>query len=150
MQVAVVGGAECSEDIWRMAHQLGKLLAERGHTPICGGLGGVMEAVCCGAKEAGGVAVGILPGEKEEANSCVGIAIATGMGHARNVIVVKSADVVIALPGEYGTLSEMAFALKMGKRVISLKSWAIPGAVRVMTPDEAISLLEKMQSSAQD
>jgi uncharacterized protein (TIGR00725 family) len=144
MQVAVIGGGQCDVSVWKMAQELGKRLAEEGHTTICGGLGGVMEAVCCGAREAGGLAVGILPGEKDEANPFVGIAIATGMGHARNVLVVKSADAVIALPGEYGTLSEMALALKMGKLVISLKSWSINGAIDAESVEEAISLLEKI------
>lgn len=142
MQIAVIGGAQCTEEIRRMAHDLGRLLAEKGHMPICGGLTGIMEAVCCGAKAAGGMAVGVLPGEKHEANRCVGIAIATGMGHARNVIVVKSADVVIALPGEYGTLSEIALALKMGRKVISLKSWDVPGIIKAQTPEEAVALLD--------
>jgi uncharacterized protein (TIGR00725 family) len=142
MQVAVIGGAECSDNVRKIAYDLGKKLAERGHTPICGGLGGVMEAVCCGAKDGGGAAVGILPGEKEDANRFVSIKIATGMGHARNVIIVKSADAVIALPGEYGTLSEMALALKMGKRVISLQSWAVPGAASAKTTEEVLLLLE--------
>jgi uncharacterized protein (TIGR00725 family) len=142
MQIAVIGGAECDAEVRRTACELGRLLAENGHTPICGGLTGVMEAVCCGAKAAGGIAVGILPGEKEEANRCVGISIATGMGHARNVIIVKSADAVIALPGEYGTLSEIAIALKMGRPVISLGSWELPGTVKVATAEEAVRLLE--------
>ena len=141
MQIAVIGGAECTEEVKRMAHDIGRLLAEKGHTPICGGLTGIMEAVCCGAKAAGGVAVGVLPGEKQEANRCVGIAIATGMGHARNVIIVKSADVVIALPGEYGTLSEIALALKMGRKVISLRSWDVPGTIKAQTSEEAVELL---------
>jgi uncharacterized protein (TIGR00725 family) len=144
MQVAVIGGGQCDASVWKMAQELGRRLAEEGHTTICGGLGGVMEAVCCGVREAGGQAVGILPGEKDEANPFVGIAIATGMGHARNVLVVKSADAVIALPGEYGTLSEIALALKMGKRVISLKSWSIPGAIGAENVEEAISLLGKI------
>jgi hypothetical protein len=141
MQIAVIGGAECTEEVRRMAHDLGRLLVDRGHMPICGGLTGIMEAVCCGAKAAGGVAVGILPGEMQEANRCVGIAIDTGMGHARNVIIVKSADVVIAMPGEYGTLSEIALALKMGKKVISLRSWDVPGTIKAQTPEEAVELL---------
>jgi uncharacterized protein (TIGR00725 family) len=144
MQVAVIGGAQCGVEVWQLAQELGRKLAEEGHTIICGGLGGVMEAVCCGAREAGGLAVGILPGEKDEANKFVGAAIATGMGHARNVIIVKSADAIIALPGEYGTLSEIALALKMGKRVISLKSWSINGALGAKDVEEAISLLGKM------
>ena len=142
MQIAVVGGGECSPETRDMAHRLGRLLAKRGHVILCGGLGGVMEAVCCGAKDAGGLTVGIVPGDGWEANRCVGITIATGMGHARNVIIVKSADAIIALPGEHGTLSEIALALKIGKRVISLKSWEIPGALKAETPEEAIKLLD--------
>ena len=145
MQVAVIGGAECVDDVRKMAYELGKKLAEGGHTLVCGGLGGVMEAVCRGTSDGGGAAVGILPGERDEANPWVSIAIATGMGHARNVVIVKSADAVIALPGEYGTLSEMALALKMRKKVISLNSWAIPGVVTARTPEEAVLLLEPIR-----
>jgi uncharacterized protein (TIGR00725 family) len=146
LQIAVVGGGDCSPEVRAQARRLGRLLAEDGHVVLCGGLGGVMEAVCCGAEEAGGLTVGILPGEKEDANGCVGIAIATGMGHARNVIIVKSADAVIALPGEHGTLSEIALALKMGKPVVSLRSWAIPGILRAETPEEALALLGRQAS----
>ncbi len=142
VQIAVVGGGDCSPEVRDMARRLGGLLAERGHVLLCGGLGGVMEAACCGARDAGGLTVGILPGDGWEANRCVGISIATGMGHARNVIIVKSADAVIALPGEHGTLSEIALALKMGKRVISLRSWEVSGAVTAGTPEEAVKLLD--------
>jgi uncharacterized protein (TIGR00725 family) len=141
LQIAVVGGGSCCPEVRAEARRLGRLLAEKGHVVLCGGLGGVMEAVCCGAKEAGGMTVGILPGEKENANRCVDIAIATGMGHARNVVIVKSADVIIALPGEHGTLSEIALALKMGKPVVSLRSWEIPGTLKAETPEEALALL---------
>ncbi len=141
MQIAVVGGGDCDPGVRDLALRLGRLLAEQGHVLLCGGLGGVMEAVCCGAREAGGLTVGILPGEKEDANRCVSLAIATGMGHARNVIIVKSSDAVIALPGEHGTLSEIALALKMNKMVISLGSWEIPGTRNARTPEEAMSLL---------
>jgi len=99
-------------------------------------------AAARGAREAGGLVVGVLPGEKMEANPHLCIAIATGMGHARNAIIVKSADAVIALPGEHGTLSEMALALKMKKRVISLHSWEIPGTIKAETPKEAVRLLD--------
>lgn len=142
MQVAVIGGGECGDDVRKVAYVLGKMLASKGHIVICGGLGGVMEEVCRGAREEGGTAVGILPGEKEDANSWVDIAISTGMGHARNVIIVKSADAVIALPGEFGTLSEIALALKMGKRVIGLQSWAIPGVIMAKTAEEAVLFLD--------
>lgn len=144
IQIAVIGGGECSEDVRYLAFQLGRKLAEEGFIPICGGLGGVMEAVACGAKEAGGITVGILPGKKEDANRCFDLAIATGMGHARNSIIVNSADVVIALPGEYGTLSEIALALKMGKTVISINSWDIAGVSRVATPEEAVLLMHSI------
>jgi len=144
MQIAIVGGGDCSPEVREQAQMLGRLLAERGHVIICGGLGGVMEAAARGAREAGGLVVGVLPGEKMEANPYVGIAIATGMGHARNVIIVKSADAVIALPGEHGTLSEMALALKMKKRVISLHSWEIPGTIKANTPQDAVRLLDQL------
>jgi len=144
MQIAIVGGGDCDPKVSALAQELGRLLAERGHVLICGGLGGVMEAAARGAKEAGGLVVGVLPGEKTEANPYVGIAIATGMGHARNVIIAKSADAVIALPGEHGTLSEVALALKMKKRVISLRSWEIPGTIRAETPKEALRLLDRL------
>ncbi len=146
MQIAVVGGGDRSPAVERMAHRLGRLLAERGHILVCGGLGGVMEAACRGAKEAGGLTVGILPGEREDANDWVDIAIATGMGHARNVIIVKSSDAVIALPGKHGTLSEIALALKVGKRVISLGSWQIPGTLPAETAEDAVKLLGSSES----
>ena len=144
MQIAVVGGGVCSQEVREMAHRLGGLIAMQGHVLICGGLGGVMEAACCGAREAGGLTVGILPGERQQGNSCVNIAIATGMGHARNVIIVKSADAVIALPGELGTLSEMALALKMNKPVVSLDSWEISGVLKAKDPEEALELLGRI------
>jgi len=144
MQIAIVGGGDCSPEVREQAQMLGRLLAERGHVIICGGLGGVMEAAAHGASAAGGLVVGVLPGEKTDANPYVGIAIATGMGHARNVIIVKSADAVIALPGEHGTLSEVALALKMKKRVISLHSWEIPGTIKANTPQEAVRLLDQL------
>jgi uncharacterized protein (TIGR00725 family) len=100
-----------------------------------------MEAACSGAMKAGGITVGILPGERDLANPYLKIIIDTGMGHARNAIVVKSSDVVVALPGEYGTLSEMALALKMGRRVINLGGWDLPGAERAGTVKEAIEML---------
>lgn len=143
MQIAVVGGGECAPQVRDLAHSLGRLLAEQGHILLCGGLGGVMEAACCGVKEAGGLTVGILPGGRADANKCVDIVIATGMGHARNVIIVKSADAVVALPGEEGTLSEIALALKMKKRIISLKSWDVPGTIRADTPEDALRLLSR-------
>lgn len=141
MQIAVVGGGDCSPTVRKTAEVLGRLLAEEGHILLCGGLGGVMEAACRGSSQAGGTVVGILPGERGDANPYVGIRVATGMSHARNAIIVRSSDAVIALPGEYGTLSEIALALKMNKTVISLGSWDIAGTIRAKDPREAIGLL---------
>ena len=145
MQIAVVGGGVCSPAVAESARRLGRLIAMQGYVLLCGGLGGVMEAACCGAREAGGLAVGILPGEREQANSCLDIAIATGMGQARNVIIVKSADAVVALSGEMGTLSEIALALKMGRPVISLGSWDIPGALKANSPEQAVEILKEIK-----
>lgn len=124
--VAVVGAGVCDESIARIAEEVGRGLASRGAVLVCGGLSGVMEAACRGAKSAGGVTVGILPGtDREEANAFVDVAIATGLGEVRNTLVVRAADAVIAIGGEWGTLSEIAFALKTGKRVIGLRSWTL-------------------------
>ncbi len=142
MQVAVVGAGEYEEKRCDLAREVGRKIAEHGHVLITGGLGGVMEAASEGAREAGGVTVGILPGEKETANPFVTVAIGTGMGHGRNAIIVRSADAVIALPGLYGTLSEVALALKMDKRVIDLGDWNVEGMLKARSPEEAILLAE--------
>jgi uncharacterized protein (TIGR00725 family) len=106
---------------------------------VCGGLGGVMEAACRGAKEGGGTTVGILPGsERSAANEFVDVAIPTGLGEARNALVVRAADALIAVGGGYGTLSEIAFALKAGKPVVGLGSWEIEGVQRADTPEAAV------------
>jgi uncharacterized protein (TIGR00725 family) len=150
MQIAVVGGGKCNPEVSDVARRVGQIIASHGHVLICGGLSGVMEAACCGAREAGGLCVGILPGEREEANTCVDVKIATGMGHARNAIIVKSADLVIALPGEMGTLSEMALAMKMNKPVISLNSWEICGAFQAKDPKDVEELLERIDQGQKD
>jgi uncharacterized protein (TIGR00725 family) len=107
---------------------------------VCGGLGGAMEAACRGASEAGGVTVGILPGDdRSAANRFVEVAIPTGLGEARNALVVRSADALVAVGGGYGTLSEIAFALKAGKPVIGLGSWEIEGVRAVESPEQAVS-----------
>lgn len=149
--VGVIGEREASEENYLLALKLGKALALRKLLLVSGGLGGVMEAVSRGAKEEGGFTVGILPGEDpHDANPWVDLPIVTGMGEARNLIIVKTAQVIVSIGGEFGTLSEMAFALKMGKPVISLNSW-IPerGRVKshmlfpVSTVEEAITLVLK-------
>ena len=128
--VAVIGGAVCSADEAARAETVGRILAEQGATLICGGGGGVMEAACRGASQAGGVTIGLLPGpDRADANPYVQIAIPTGLGEARNLLVGRAADAVIAIGGGYGTLSEIAFALKAGRLVIGLDSWqAVDGA----------------------
>ncbi len=126
MYIGVIGGQFCSDEEERIAYEVGSLLARRGAVLICGGLGGVMEASCKGAKEAGGTTIGILPGPfRGDANPFVDHAIATDMGQARNAVIVRTADAVIAVGGEYGTLSEIAMALKMGKKVVAISSWEI-------------------------
>jgi uncharacterized protein (TIGR00725 family) len=106
---------------------------------VCGGLGGVMEAACRGAKDGAGTTVGILPGtDRGEANEFVDVAIPTGLGEARNALVVRAADALIAVGGGYGTLSEIALALKAGKRIVGLGSWDIEGVERVDTPEAAV------------
>jgi uncharacterized protein (TIGR00725 family) len=135
--VAVIGPGGEVEDA---AAEVGRLVAERGAVVVCGGLGGTMEAACRGAKDAGGLTVGILPGsDRSQANPFVDVALPTGLGEARNALVVRAADVVIAVGGGYGTLSEIALALKAGKRVIGLDTWEIEGVVPAEGPEAAVS-----------
>ena len=143
--VSVIGGRRCTDEVERLAHDLGKNLAQVADILVSGGLGGTMEAVCKGFKAGGGTTIGILPGyDKKDANKHVDICLPTGLGLARNVLVVKSADVVVALPGEAGTLSEIAYCLQFGIPVVSLKSWDIPGAIQVNTIDDAISKVKEL------
>ena len=126
MYVSVIGGEHCSKEIYEMAKEVGRKVAEMGAILITGGRGGVMEAACKGAKEKGGVTVGILPGSsRHEGNKYLDYVIVTGIGYARNVLVVLNGDIVIAINGHYGTLSEIAFALEFGKPVYGLLSWEV-------------------------
>jgi len=134
--IAVIGGGQCSKGEARLAEEVGRELAKRGAILVCGGLGGVMEAACKGASSEGGVTIGILPGDNRQlANPHVQIPIVTGMGHARNIAVVKSAEAVIAICGSYGTLSEIAHALQSGIPVIGLNTWSLS---RNGQPDNSI------------
>lgn len=129
-QVAVIGssGVELDSELGRAAEEVGRLLAEAGVTLVCGGLTGVMEAACRGASGAGGEAIGIVPGyEIGEANEFCTHVVATGIGHARNLAVVSSGGAVIAIGGEWGTLSEIGFARAIGRHVIVLRSWTLSG-----------------------
>jgi hypothetical protein len=133
-QVAVIGssGAELGSELALLAEEVGRLLAEAGVSLVCGGMGGTMSAACRGAREAGGEAIGIVPGhEVGEANEFCTHVVATGIGHARNLAVVASGEVVIAIGGEWGTLSEIGFARAIGRRVIALRSWELSGRERM-------------------
>ena len=137
--IAVVGGASCSPEEALLAEQVGRLLAQRGYGVVCGGRGGVMAAVCRGANQMGGVTVGILPGEDaHQANDWVQIALPTGLGEARNALVARAGQGMIAVGGSYGTLSEIALALKMRKPVAGLQSWAIEGVFAASSPEDAV------------
>jgi hypothetical protein len=142
-RIGVIGAAECSPPIETLAEEVGYRIAEKGGIVITGGLGGVMEAACRGAKAAGGLTVGILPGfNAQEANNYVDIPIVTGLSHARNVIVVRSAEGIIAINGGYGTLSEIAIALKLGKTVVGINTWEIdPQIIRVRDANEAVEMI---------
>jgi uncharacterized protein (TIGR00725 family) len=145
--VSVIGGHQCSAEVEQLTIELGKKLAKVADVLVSGGLSGTMKAVCQGFKAGGGLTIGIIPGyDKNDANQYVDIAIPTGMGLARNVLVVKSGDVVVALPGEAGTLSEIAYCLQLNIPVISLKSWDIPGVINVNTVDEAVGRAREILS----
>ena len=141
MYVAVVGPGVATPEQEADAEAVGRGLGEAGATVVCGGLGGVMAAACRGARAGGGLTVGLLPGlSRDEANRWVDVAVPTGLGEARNVLVVRAADVVVAVGGEYGTLSEIAFALKAGTPVVGLGSWGIEGVQQAESADDAVSL----------
>jgi len=124
--IAVIGGGQCSKEEAKIAEEVGRQLARQGAILVCGGLSGVMEAACKGASSEGGVTIGILPGEsRQAANPYVQIPIVTGLGYARNITVVKSAQAVIAIDGSYGTLSEISHALQSGIPVIGLNTWTL-------------------------
>lgn len=131
IQISVVGSSESNDEFLPLAREVGRVIAAQGAVLICGGLGGIMEAAARGAKEKGGLTVGILPNyDKHSANPFTDITIPTGLGHARNVLVVASGDIVVALPGSHGTRSEVAIALKLGKPVIGVRAWRDAGGVR--------------------
>jgi uncharacterized protein (TIGR00725 family) len=148
--IAVVGAGKCSKKLRDMASQVGKYVAEHGGVIVCGGLGGIMEGAARGAKEAGGVTIGILPTDnKDDANEFIDYVIPTGFGEARNIMVIRAADAVVAFPGKYGTLSEMAFALNADKPVVSVNAWRLSDEIeQVEDPVEAAKLaMELAQQS---
>jgi len=145
--IAVIGGSEPSAEETRLAESVGRELANQGAILVCGGLGGVMEAACKGAYSAGGITIGILPGDsRHAANPYVQIPIVTGIGYARNITVVKSAQAVIAIGGSYGTLSEISHALQSGIPVIGLNTWSLSrnsqldnSIILAQSPTEAVN-----------
>ena len=143
--VAVVGPGEASASELHAAEEVGAGLAAAGAAVITGGLGGVMEAACRGARSRRGTTVGILPGEdRDAANGWVEVAIATGLGELRNGLVVRAADAVIAIGGGHGTLSEIALALKLGRPVVGLDTWAVHEVEQVSTPADALERISAL------
>jgi uncharacterized protein (TIGR00725 family) len=147
--IGVIGASEASPAGYADAREVGRLIAEAGAVLVCGGLGGVMEAAARGCAEAGGLVLGILPGpEAEQANPFVGIAVPTNMGHARNVIIAHTAMALIAVEGGYGTLSEIAIGLKLGRPVIALGTrHQVEGIVGAASPAAAVHLALSMLSA---
>lgn len=151
MQIAVIGGRDPSAEALAAAEAVGRALARDGHTLICGGLTGVMEAACRGAREAGGHTIGLLPGEDpREANAWVEFVLPTGLGVARNALVARAGAAVIAIGGSYGTLSEIAFALQFGRPVVGLATWPLEDLhgrrpiVPAQTPEQAVELAVRL------
>lgn len=143
MRVSVIGGGSVTDEEYALAEEVGRLLGERDHTLVCGGRGGVMEAACRGASEAGGSTIGILPGEdRTAANPYVETTIVTGLGHARNALVVMNGDAVIAIDGGPGTLSEIGFAGIFDRPVAGLGTHDVPGVTVVDSPREAVRYVE--------
>jgi len=144
-RIGVIGASKAGPGVARNAYLVGRLVARRGAVLICGGLSGVMKEAARGAVEEGGLTIGVLPGDKAEAaNDYIDIPIVTGMGYARNIIIVRSAQAVIAIGGSYGTLSEIAYALNLEVPLIGLGTWDIPaidpaaGIYAAGTPEEAV------------
>jgi hypothetical protein len=141
-RISIIGSGQCGPEIEELAQRLGRILAEKDCDVVCGGLAGVMRAVCKGAAEKGGRTIGIVPGsDPSEANEYVQTAVATGLGQMRNFLVVLNGDVVLAVEGGAGTLSELGHALKMGKPVVALGRWAdLPGVRPAGSPEEAAQI----------
>ena len=141
IRIAVIGGSRAGRQAIDDAFEVGRLIARAGAVVVCGGLGGVMEAACRGAREEGGLVVGILPGgSPADANPWVDIPIATGLGYTRNALVIMNADAVVAIDGEYGTLSEIAYGKIHGKKVVGLGSWDVKGVEAAATPEDAVRM----------
>lgn len=135
--ISVIGGHETNSEIEKLAYGVGQKVAQVGAVLVCGGLNGVMSAAARGAKEAGGLTIGLLPGkEKTDANPYIDIALPTSIGYARNAIVACSADIIIALPGSHGTSCEISYGLVYKRPVIDLGNWNVKGMIKVKNIDE--------------
>ena len=146
--VSIIGAHEATPKTEKLAYSVGKIVAELDCVLVCGGLQGLMKEACRGAKAAGGLTIGILPGkEKTDANEFVDIALPTTIGYSRNVIVAASADIVIALPGSFGTESEICYARVYGRPVINLGGWKIPGLIKAKNVVDAKRILQKLLRS---
>ncbi len=143
LQIAVIGSSEPASEYLALAYDVGRIIASKGAVLVCGGLGGIMEAAAQGAKEKGGLTLGIIPDyDKQSANPFIDVVIPSGLGHARNILVAASGDLVVALPGSNGTRAEVSIALKLGKPVIGLLAWeTVPGVQRVNSVQELESIL---------
>lgn len=144
LRIGVIGGARPEAKYREQAQEVGRLIAEKGAILVCGGLSGVMEAAARGARQAGGFSLGILPGNSpQDANPYIDLAVATGMGFSRNNLVVMNSDVLIAIDGEFGTLSEIAYCRVYGKKIVGLGTWDIEGVIKAETPAEAVDMALK-------
>lgn len=141
--LAVIGSGKAEMDLLETSYQVGRKIAQRGAVLICGGLGGVMQAAAQGAHEAGGIAIGILPGpDRQAANQYLTFSLTTNLGHARNIVIAHSADGLIAVDGKYGTISEAAIGLGLGKPVVGLKvQWRLDGMKIAADPAEAVEII---------
>ena len=142
LMIAVIGAGDAPEEVCSIAREVGREIASRGAVLINGGRGGVMRAAAEGARDAGGHVIGIIPGyDRASANEFIEFVVATGMGEARNAIIIASCDAVVALAGEGGTLAEIGFAMKMRRPIVALNSWPeIAGLARAESPREAVEL----------
>jgi uncharacterized protein (TIGR00725 family) len=145
VHIGVIGAGDCSQDLYALARELGQRIGRNKWVLFCGGLGGVMQGAAEGCFREGGMTVGLLPGnDKDSANSFIRLPIPTGLGEGRNLLVVRASDVVVALSGGYGTLSEIGLALRIGKPVVGLKTWSgIAGIEYVETVEQAIGAVER-------
>jgi uncharacterized protein (TIGR00725 family) len=153
LYISVCGASQCDEELESLAYRAGLEISRRGHILVCGGLTGVMDAAARGCRDGGGTSIGILPGpDRGGSSQWLSVSIPTDMGHARNVLVARAGDAVVAVGGGYGTLSEIAFALKMGKPVVGLGTWRLEkrgpaGIEEAESPEEAVALAERIASA---